>query len=289
MVQCTRMSDILRTLFPCIHASDFAPNDMDSFVAGFAYGATTVIVGQPLDTVKTRMQAMETSRGPLEVGLSLYRKEGLRGLYRGGVPLLIGGGLMRSAQFGVYENTLKAIRAAQGRATEQQDKLFGFIDPQVLLAGFAGGIGRGIVEGPFENIKVRRQVESGWVLRELYIGSGTTIFRNSLLFSLFVLYMDISKQVFEGGMSPFMTGSVCATAAWLSIWPLDVVKSQIQSGRVSAAPHGAIGLLKSAYRSGAMYRGLVPGLTRSAIANGLSMMVYKEVEKALRAAMAQSE
>ena len=58
---------------------------MESFIAGFAYGGTTVIVGQPLDTIKTRMQALHKSNGAIDVGLSLYRKEGLKGLYRGGV------------------------------------------------------------------------------------------------------------------------------------------------------------------------------------------------------------
>lgn len=61
---------------------------------------------------------------------------------------------MRSAQFGVYENTIRIIRNASGGPIESKDKLFGFIDVQVVLAGFAGGIGRGVVEGPFENIKV---------------------------------------------------------------------------------------------------------------------------------------
>ena len=36
-----------------------------------------------------------------------------------------------------------------------------------------------------------------------------------------------------------------------------------------------------AYGEGALYRGLVPGLVRSSIANGTSMMVYKRVHAAL--------
>jgi hypothetical protein len=34
------------------------PFGYESFVAGFCYGLSTVLVGQPLDTVKTRMQAL---------------------------------------------------------------------------------------------------------------------------------------------------------------------------------------------------------------------------------------
>lgn len=221
------------------------------------------------------MQAIKGSGGMVEVGISLFRSEGIRGLYRGGLPLLIGGGLMRSAQFGVYENILNRLHKLTGGAISPADRLFGLVDWQVVTAGFAGGIGRGVVESPFENIKVRRQVNSNFEIRELFKGSFTTIFRNSILFSLFVIYMDISKSVY-GGFSPFVTGSVCATAAWLSIWPLDVVKSQIQSG--SFKGKSMKDLLILSYRSGDLYRGIAPGLIRSAIANGLSMMIYKKVE-----------
>ena len=71
-----------------------------------------------------------------------------------------------------------------------------------------GGISRGIVEGPFEYIKVRRQVEQPWKLSEVMSGSGATIFRNSLLFSAFVINVDISKQIVPGGLSPFLTGKI---------------------------------------------------------------------------------
>lgn len=70
----------------------------------------------------------------------------------------------------------------------------------------AGGVSRGIVEGPFEYVKVRRQVEQPWRLQDVMSGSGATIFRNSFLFTSFVVYMDLSKQIIPGGLSPFMTG-----------------------------------------------------------------------------------
>ena len=34
---------------------------VDTFIAGSAYGTTTVLVGQPFDTIKTRMQALQTT------------------------------------------------------------------------------------------------------------------------------------------------------------------------------------------------------------------------------------
>jgi hypothetical protein len=76
-----------------------------------------------------------------------------------------------------------------------------------------------------------------------------------------------------------MTGAVCANLAWLTIWPLDVVKTQLQSGRY--AGQSPLVLVRAVFSSGLLFRGLVPGLTRSTFANGLSMVVYKKVQAAL--------
>jgi Mitochondrial carrier protein len=60
-----------------------------TFAAGASYGATTVLVGQPLDTLKVRLQSIPAGA---EHGstLDLFRREGIRGLYRGGLPLFVG-------------------------------------------------------------------------------------------------------------------------------------------------------------------------------------------------------
>lgn len=88
-----------------------------SFACGFAYGTTSVVVGQPLDTIKTRMQAL-AHKGirPSTVGVvrELVVREGLRGFYRGSLPMLLGGSLFRSAQFGVYGNVLQVCIPAGG-------------------------------------------------------------------------------------------------------------------------------------------------------------------------------
>jgi solute carrier family 25 carnitine/acylcarnitine transporter 20/29 len=58
-------------------------SDFDSFIAGFAYGTTTVIVGQPFDTIKTRMQALGTHASMMNTSSSIFKTEGVAGLYRG--------------------------------------------------------------------------------------------------------------------------------------------------------------------------------------------------------------
>lgn len=251
---------------------------METFIAGFAYGATTVVVGQPLDTIKTRMQATSGHRNSITVFREIWQREGIFGLYRGGLPLFIGGALIRSAQFGVYNNVIGLMREKWGE-TRKEDRIFGAFDPQVIGAGFFGGFARGIVETPFEYLKTRRQVENSWKFKEILSGSGATMTRNSILFSAFVIYIDLSKLWIEGGLSPFWTGAICANLAWLTIWPLDVVKSQIQSGNFQGK--SILELLKINMKNGLMFRGLLPGLVRSFISNGSSMVVYNEVLKIL--------
>jgi len=252
-------------------------DNLISYAAGMSYGLTSVAVGQPFDTIKTRMQARpeNMSVGMLDVGMKLFQAEGITGLYRGGVPLLCGGGLMRSVQFGVYETVIRIQQDNLGPSF----KIFGFLDWQIIVAGFCGGVGRGMVEGPVDYIKVRRQVAQPWRFTQMYHGNGATMIRNSFLFGSFVVYADISKQLVPGGLGPFLTGAVCANLAWLTVWPMDVVKSQVQSGNFKGQSWGR--LIWNLIVSGRMFRGIMPGLARSTVANGCAMVMFKKTKSFL--------
>lgn len=55
-------------------------------IAGSAGGAAQVIVGQPLDTIKTRAQTSPPGmfKGPMDILAQTVRKEGVLALYKGG-------------------------------------------------------------------------------------------------------------------------------------------------------------------------------------------------------------
>jgi hypothetical protein len=53
-------------------------------------------------------------KSALQTARLIYGQEGIPGLYRGGMPLLFGGALIRSTQFGVYENILAFQRRYTG-------------------------------------------------------------------------------------------------------------------------------------------------------------------------------
>jgi|TARA_B110000211_G_C14017243_1_gene525928 solute carrier family 25 carnitine/acylcarnitine transporter 20/29 len=261
-----------------------------TFLAGASYGLTTVMTGQPLDTVKTRMQGMPNSanQSMLQVGRNVFMREGIRGLYRGGLPLVIGGSMMRSAQFGVSGKVSDVLNTSN----LPEYKLCGIFNYKIILAGIAGGLGRGLVEAPTDFLKVRRQVEQTWSIKQVLEGTGVTLGRNTFLYSSFVLYMDLSKQCCAAGyvprwlttkdggnLTPFAKGAVCANLAWLTIWPADVVKTQRQSGNYGNT--NALALLRKNISNGTLYRGVTPGLARSTIANGCSMVIYEFVHTTL--------
>ena len=57
------------------------------FVAGSIGGAASVVVGQPFDTVKVRVQASNTGQGAMQVLRKTIRNEGVRALWKGTVAV----------------------------------------------------------------------------------------------------------------------------------------------------------------------------------------------------------
>ena len=103
-------------------------------------------------------------------------EEGVVGFYRGGLSAGLGGALFRSAQFGVYQNALEAIRPTQ---RPQQHRT---INLHVVAAGFAVVL---VVASWKVHSSTSRfvAVEEPWKLRDVYKGSAATVFRNAFLFS----------------------------------------------------------------------------------------------------------
>ncbi len=227
-----------------------------SFSGGAVYGFASVVSAQPADTVKTFLQA----KPGVTVGRCV-RELGLAGLYRGSLPLLVGGATFRSAQFGVAELVVSALPPRTDK------RPFSY---QVILSGLAGGLGRGLVEAPFEFVKVRQQIGEPWRWRDVYQGSSVTIFRNAFLFGFFVINLDIANHYLPALSSyAFVKGALCANLAWLAVWPIDVVKSRRQSGLFGNA--SAMTILRQVVASRALFAGVLPGLARSTIANGTGM------------------
>lgn len=77
-----------------------------------------------------------------------------------------------------------------------------------------------------------------------------------------------------------MTGALCSSLAWTTVWPFDVVKSRVQSGRFEGK--SVVQVLREVVKDGHLYRGIAPGLVRSAIANGCGMVAYNSTLKFMK-------
>ena len=76
-----------------------------SLFSGMLYGATSVVVGHPFDTIKTKMQAQSeylTKAGPWSTLVNVLKKEGFKGLYKGAVPPFFGSMMYRALQFSIF-------------------------------------------------------------------------------------------------------------------------------------------------------------------------------------------
>lgn len=146
---------------------------MFTAISGIIFGGTNTLVGHPLDTVKTKMQAQTehmTNAGPLKTLNTVFRNEGVRGLYRGVIPPFIGSMFYRSLQFTIFE-AFYTKWSHSPTLTTQIPYTLG-LEYRVILAGILSSTGRAIVETPFEYAKVKGQTLQEWHIRDAYTGFG---------------------------------------------------------------------------------------------------------------------
>jgi len=68
-------------------------------VGGVLYGGTNTLVGHPLDTIKTKMQAQSGHMGQVTLSESIkqvWRNDGPLGFYKGWMPNFTGSVIFRS-------------------------------------------------------------------------------------------------------------------------------------------------------------------------------------------------
>lgn len=84
-------------------------------LAGVNGGFASVFVGQPLDTVKVKMQLFPKMYGGMISCLSnTVRQQGFRGLYAGVLPALVSNGADNAVMFGTYGQCQKIVARMRG-------------------------------------------------------------------------------------------------------------------------------------------------------------------------------
>ncbi|KAJ3877878.1 mitochondrial carrier domain-containing protein [Lentinula edodes] len=258
---------------------------LNELIAGSVGGAAQVLVGHPLDTVKTRAQIAPKGmfKGPMDIIAQTVRKEGFFALYKGMASPLLGIAGVNSLLFAAYGVSKRIV------SPYPQLSL-----PETSLAGAMAGAANTILASPVEMFKVRMQGQYGGaqdkrlsaVAREMWSqwgfrkgvmrGYWVTMAREIPAYAGFYTAYEFSKRKFAsiyGSELPvwalLASGSTGGIAYWLSCYPLDVIKSRVQLRQtppigtpVQYIAHEAKTVLAESGLKG-LFSGLTPSLIRS--------------------------
>lgn len=282
---------------------------MKDFVAGTIAGILQVIVGQPFDIVKVRIQAQSPTnpmyKNTFDCARQIYTNEGFVTFYRGTLSPLIGIGACVSIQFGVNEackRILKKYRHSKNYANPNHLSLL-----QLASCGAIAGLANSIVSIPVEHIRIKMQVEGTKLIKKytgsydclkkiykdhgihgIYKGGGPTLPREAIsyffYFGMYEGFMQWSEKKHGDRNSiplwKVMTfGALAGLGEWLPGYPFDVIKSKYQADDIHNPKYTSIrNCAYDIYRTAGFrgfYSGLAPCLMRAPPANAATFAGFE--------------
>lgn len=133
---------------------------LKDILAGTCGGISQVIVGQPFDTTKVRMQTSAKSVGALDIIRKLVKNEGVWAFYKGSLIPIVGVGACVSVQFGVNEAMKRFFREWNtSRGTQHRDGTLQL--GQYYICGLTGGVVNSFLASPIEHVRIRLQTQTG--------------------------------------------------------------------------------------------------------------------------------
>lgn len=126
-----------------------------SFLSGGFGGVSAVLVGHPFDLTKTRLQTAPegTYTGGMDVVRKTLKADGVKGMYRGMGPPLVGVTPIFALSFWSYDMGKKIVYSL---TPDRKDPKLGY--GELAFAGFFSAVPTTLVAGPAERVKVLLQV-----------------------------------------------------------------------------------------------------------------------------------
>ncbi|XP_007423646.2 solute carrier family 25 member 48 [Python bivittatus] len=260
---------------------------LDDFVAGWVGGAAGVIVGHPLDTVKTRLQAGQGYGSTFNCVRTVYKNEAVAGFFKGMSFPLISIAVYNAVVFGVFSSTQRFICQHRYGKSNHPPVLIDLTLASMATGAFSVGIG-----SPVELVKIRLQMQTQTLLTAnlemkyratgvsvqnayrgpihcvatilqqeglagLYRGSTAMFLRDVPGYCLyFIPYAFVSVWITpEECLSPtpfsvWMAGGIAGIISWGTATPMDVVKSRLQADGVYLNKYkGVIDCICQSYHS----------------------------------------
>ncbi|KAG2367125.1 hypothetical protein BDR07DRAFT_1469714 [Suillus spraguei] len=269
-------------------------NTIKDLAAGTAGGIAQVLVGQPFDIVKVRMQtsAKGTYSGMLHCAGGILKNVGPLAFYKGTLTPLLGIGVCVSIQFGMLGGG------------------------QLVIAGVAAGLANGVVSGPVEHIRIRlqtqsntnpiykgpfnamKQIVSQYGIAGLFKGQAVTFLREATGYGVYFLAYEklVQREMTQKGirrdqinpMNSVLYGATAGYAFWGVIYPIDMIKSRMQTDGFTPSTGqkytSARDCVRKVWRTegiSAFTRGLGPTLIRSPFANGATFLGFEMASRLL--------
>lgn len=285
------------------------------FWAGYISGAIGIIIGNPLDVIKVRLQANKESATPTTgrqqqaAATSFVRQfQNTSSLITGTAAPILGYGALNALLFVSYNRSEAAIN----QSLSLQPNLW-----TTWLAGAIGGLATWAVSTPTELIKCRAQLAStptsSWAItrrilknegvRGLYFGGVVTALRDSVGYGFYFWSYELStqwmasakqdqdKSLSQEAAKVLLCGGLAGVMTWASIFPLDVIKTRVQAQTLDPASRpllddptkpqrrlGAVEVAREAYREGGMrvfFRGLTICSVRAFFVNAVQWATYE--------------
>ncbi|KAI0165093.1 solute carrier family 25 member 45 [Hypoxylon sp. FL1284] len=277
------------------------------FWAGYISGAVGILIGNPLDLIKVRLQARDAIAS--QSATSYARQfESKSALVAGTAAPVLGYGALNALLFVSYNRSEAAINAALGAPPNLWSTWF---------AGAIGGLATWVVSTPTELVKCRAQLSSppvsSWNIakqvfkaegvRGLYVGGLVTALRDSIGYGFYFWSYELSSRWVESNRQDrsafsqdaakvLLCGGLAGVVTWASVFPLDVIKTRVQaqtfdatttpllgsSGSSAQKRLGAVQVARYAYREGGVgvfFRGLTVCSVRAFIVNAVQWAVYE--------------
>jgi len=278
---------------------------LKDFVCGTFAGWLQVIVGQPFDIVKVRIQAQSPLnpqyKGTIDCAKKIYFNEGFTTFYKGTLSPLVGVGACVSIQFGVNEACKRIARSIK---KSQDLSLF-----VLSSCGGIAGLTNAIVSIPVEHVRIKLQIQGTQLIKKytgsfdcliklykegglkaIYHGGGSTLPRELIAyFFYFGTYEGCMQYTalhfYDGDRTKIknwqilLFGALSGFGEWLPGYPFDVIKSKYQADDVKNPKYKSIlSCANDIYRTGGIkgfYSGIVPALLRAPPANAATFFGFE--------------
>ncbi|CAF1413323.1 unnamed protein product [Rotaria magnacalcarata] len=293
-------------------------NAIIDFFSGTVGATASVYVGQPLDTIKTKLQTFPNKyKHFFQCGRTIFRENGLRGLYAGTLPSLLANAagfylLKNGILFMAYGQCQHFICILRHKTNNEQ-----LTTVENMAAGSVASIFSSIALCPTELVKCRiqtlheveqmnslnnkssifKKINSSPVsitrdiireegIRGLFRGLTTTLLREFPGYGCFFGGYELTRKILThesqkkgdiGFVKTWLSGGMAGVCFWIIMFPIDAIKSRIQVFKPKMSLSRYTLQIIKLEGFKVLYAGLAPTLIRTFLATGALFITYEQI------------